>query len=360
MSVKRIFGVLACALAIGWPASALAQDTVVVYRQGSVLDASSRVARAAVRSFNSRSTTRVFGSLTITSNDVYNGDVGVLDGPIRVAGIIRGDLVAINSDVALSRSAVVEGDIIILGGRLTGLERARVRGNTRTHRARVLVRRSGNEIVLIREREPIVVERPRRRIRVRRSQPARASLVVNLGGTYNRVEGLPLHLGPRIEWGGRLARFRVQALGIMRTAGELKANREDLGYEVTGEMRVGDSPAFTIGGRGYDVVAPIEDWQLHSDEIGVASFLWHRDFRDYYLRRGVAGFIRIEPVRHVTLSGEIARNYETSITERDPWTPFRQNEDWRANPVIDEGHFTSITVGAEYDSRPYRNVGSSG
>jgi hypothetical protein len=360
MNIKRIFGICAYALAIGLPSYAVAQDTVVVYRRGSVLDASSRVARAAVRSFNSRATTRIFGSLTITSNDIYNGDVAVLDGPIRVSGIIRGDLVAINSDVALSRNAVVEGDIIVLGGNLTGLERARVRGNTRTHRARVLVRRSGNELVLIREREPIVIERQRPRIRIRRSQPARASLAVNLGGTHNRVEGLPLHVGPRIEWGSHLARFRVEALGIVRTAGELEANREDLGYELAGEIRVGNTPAVTLGGRGYDVVAPVEDWQLHADEIGLASFLWHRDFRDYYLRRGVAGFIRIEPVRDLTLSAEIARNYETSIAARDPWTPFRRDEQWRVNPVIDEGHFTSITVGAEYDSRPYRNVGSSG
>jgi hypothetical protein len=360
MSVERICGICACMLALNWPQYATAQDTVTVYRRGSVLDASSRVARDAVRRFNARSTTRVFGSLTITRDDVYNGDVAVLDGPIRVSGTIRGDLVAINSDVSLSRTAFVQGNIIVLGGDLTGIERARVRGNTRRHPAQALVRRSGNQLVLIREREPVVVERPRLRPRRHRSQPARTSLVVSLGNTYNRVEGLPIHLGPRIEWGPYRTRFRVEAVGIVRTEGDLKANREDLGYDLLGEVRVGNIPAVTVGARGYDVVAPIEDWQLHTDEIGLASLLWHRDFRDYYLRRGIAGFIHIEPMRSVTISAEVARNYETSIAARDPWTPFRQDELWRANPAIDEGHFTSITVGAEYDSRPFRRVGASG
>jgi hypothetical protein len=99
------------------------------------------------------------------------------------------------------------------------------------------------------------------------------------------------------------------------------------------------------------VVTPIEDWQLRDDEVGLATLLWHRDYRDYYLERGVAGFARLKPAPELTLFGELARTEVTSVAARDPWTPFRGGEPWRPNPVVDEGTFTRITAGFDLDTR---------
>jgi hypothetical protein len=335
--------------------AAAVQDTVVVVERGARLDAGSRVAREAVDFFNNRAITRTFGTFTVSSNEVIRGDVAVYSGPVRIAGVIRGDLVVINADLRLSSTADIRGDILVVGGAVSGMDRARIDGNVRVYESWVAVRREGNELVL---------ESASRRERRSRERPrfadAHASLNVWLGGTYNRVEGLPLHVGPRVEWRtlGR-THFRIEGQVIIRTAGDFETNRERYGYTAGAEWTIAGSPV-TLGGRVYDMVVPIEDWQLQDEEIGLATLLWHRDYRDYYVRRGYLGFLRIEPTEELTLTGELARNEETSALARDPWTPFRSDELWRTNPLIDEGTFTSIRGILEWDSRPYRGSLASG
>ncbi len=349
-----LVGAFAAVGALPGDAAAL-QDTVVVVERGARLDAGSRVAREAVDFFNERAVTRAFGTFTVTSDEVINGDVAVYSGPARIAGVIRGDVVIINADLRLSGTADIRGDILVVGGTVSGMNRARIDGNLRVYESRVAVRRVGNELML----EPGTRSGRRSRRRPRFSD-ADASLVASLGGTYNRVEGLPIHVGPRIEWRSRgTTHFRLEALAILRTAGDFESTRKDLGFTAGGEWTIAGSPV-TLGARGYDVVAPIEDWQLQDDENGFATLLWHRDYRDYYFRRGILGFVRVEPVDGLTLRGELARNEESSALARDPWTPFRNGELWRANPQIDEGTFTSIGASVEWDSRPYRGSLSSG
>jgi hypothetical protein len=161
-------------------------------------------------------------------------------------------------------------------------------------------------------------------------------------------------------------RARLRGYGIFRTAGDYEGGadattREDIGYSVDGSIRWDrGAQAVTIGGRFFDIVAPTQDWPLRLNEVGWATFLWHRDYRDYFLQRGVLGFISIEPTHNLTLAGEIARVEEPSIEARDPWTPWRQDEEWRPNVVIDEGDFTLLSASFEYDSRPGRRSRRAG
>jgi hypothetical protein len=186
-------------------------------------------------------------------------------------------------------------------------------------------------------------------------------IVVTTGGTYNRVEGLPIMVGPRIRWGrpGR-TEFVVEALGIGRTAGDFENNREDLGYAARAALTVGDRGAVTVGGRAYDVVAPIESWQLSDAEVGWGTFLWHRDYRDYYLVRGVTGFVEVSPDPDLVLTGSVSRDEESSVSARDPWTLFRRDDAWRPNPRIDGGTYTRYRAAIRFDTRSYPNSGRSG
>jgi hypothetical protein len=334
------------------------QDTVIVVERGAGFDSRSRVAREAVDFFNDRATTRIFGSFSVSSDERISGDIAVYDGPIRVSGVIRGDLVVINGDVRLSRTAIIRGGILVLGGSITGLTRARVDGNTRVYRSSVRVRRQGNRLVLLDRGRVTRLRTSRRRTRF---SEAEASLVVSTGGTYNRVEGLPIHLGPRLEWRTfGSPHFRLEALAILRSAGGLDSLSDDVGYTAGVEWNVGGNSPVTLGGRVFDLVAPIEAWQLHNDEIGFAALLWHRDYRDYYTKQGYAGYLMVEPADGFTISVEVSRHEDNSIAQRDPWTPFRGGEPWRLNPAIDVGKFTTIVSSIEYDSRPYRNSPSSG
>jgi cytoskeletal protein CcmA (bactofilin family) len=326
---------------------ATAQDTVIVSRDVRRLRTTG-IEQWAVDVFNAPGTLRTFGALTVDRDQRLDGDVAVLDGPVVVLGTITGDLVVINADVTIADGAVVERDVVVLGGRLEIAEGARVEGSTRRHSERVSVRRVGDRLELVGR------SRPARRWRGFDDRDrGRAYVVLGLRPTYNRVEGLPLRLGAGIEWQAGATSGRIQGYGVFRTAGDFKSNREDIGYAVEGRIGFGtNAPRLTLGARGYDLVTPTQDWPLTPHEVGWATFLWHRDYRDYFLERGVAGFLTFTPATTVALTGEVARVEETSIAARDPWTPFRNAEAWRPNPLVDEGDFTLLRATAEYDSRP--------
>ena len=322
-----------------------AQDTVVVYRRPQGVQ--TRGAQWAVDVFNAPRTVRAFGTLTVESARRIEGDLAVLNGPLVVAGTVTGDVVAINADVTLADGATIEGDVVVLGGRLERDPGAQVRGSSRSESGRVDVRRNGDRLVLLGRRS----ER-RDRAYYERSRGG-AFLVLGLGNTYNRVEGLPLRGGAGVHWQDGGTDGRIRAYGVFRTAGDFTGSREDIGYTVEGRLGFGRSaPRLVVGGRGFDLVVPTQDWPLTPHEVGWGSFLWHRDYRDYFLQRGFGGYVSFEPASTVTLTGGVTRVEEGSIAERDPWTPFRNDEPWRPNPAVDQGDFTLISGTLEYDSRP--------
>jgi hypothetical protein len=331
------------------------QDTVVVVRPGQEPSRVSWIEQWAVDFFNRPATTRVIGALTMERGSRYAGNVAVLNGPLVVDGVIEGDLVAINADVEIRSGAEIAGDVLVLGGLLLDEEGAYVGGGLRRYSERANVRLLGDRLALV--VPPPREQQPRRRARY--PVRSRFSLLLDPGGTYNRVEGLPLRLGAKLEWRSRDVRARIRGYGVFRTAGELDevfsedhdVSREDIGYNVDASIRFGRTRNLTLGGRYFDVVAPMQDWPLQLNEVGWATFLWHRDYRDYFLQRGMAGFVTIEPAPGVRLSGEVAQVEEHSIASRDPWTLFRRDEEWRPNPTIDEGEFTLISAMAEFDSR---------
>jgi cytoskeletal protein CcmA (bactofilin family) len=331
------------------------QDTVIVSRDAR-RQQTTGIEQWVVDVFNAPGTHRTFGALTVDATARLDGDVAVLDGPIVVFGTITGDLVAINAHVTIAPGAVVERDVVVLGGTLEIAEGARVEGSTRRHSERVAVRRVVDRLELV---ERIRVTHRWRGFDDR--DRGRAFIVLGIGRTYNRVEGLPLRLGAGAEWRAGATSGRIRGYGVFRTVGDFETNRADIGYAVEGRLSLGtDAPRITLGARGHDLVVPTQDWPLSLHEVGWASLLWHRDYRDYFLQRGVAGFVSIEPASTLTLTGEVARMEETSIAARDPWTPSRNDEAWRSNPLVDQGDFTLLTGTLEYDSRPSERSWRSG
>jgi hypothetical protein len=117
------------------------------------------------------------------------------------------------------------------------------------------------------------------------------------------------------------------------------------------ELRSGELHPIGLGLRMYDVVSPVEDWGLHNAEIGWSSFLFARDYRDYYLNKGWAARVFAQPERQLSLALEVRRDWQTSVANRDPWTVFRNSDLWRPNPPIDDGHYTTVGLNATLDSR---------
>jgi hypothetical protein len=335
-----------------------AQDTtIVIHPDSSSVSLEARalprvVAEEAIRLYNAPTTTRLVGRTRLPQGNEWRGDVAVRNGPVVVAGRVQGTLLVINGDLLFESGAEITGGVIVVGGTANGMADARIGGEVRQYREPLLyrLRGEGDEIVYapnLRRR----LWNPGARVSWGTAD-TRSSLTIATGGTFNRVEGLPIVFGPLFDW--KLQenfRLRADALGVFRSAGDLSDKRSDLGYMFRTELRSGNIRPVGIGIRAYDVVAPVEDWGLRNSEIGWSAFLFARDYRDYYLNKGWAARVFANPEKQLALSLEVRRDWQTSVANRDPWTVFRNSDLWRPNPPIDEGHYTTISANATLDTR---------
>ena len=306
------------------------------------------VAEEAVRLYNAPTTTRLVGRSRLPGSNAWRGDVAVRNGPALIGGRVEGTLLVINGDALLDPGAEITGDLLVVGGTATVPGDARVRGEMRQYREPLPYRIVGDGIEYapnLRPRFPTLGVQ-----RTWATTDSRSSVTIATGGTFNRVEGLPIVFGPLFDWRiGAQARVRLDALGVLRSAGDLSDSRSDLGYMVRAEGRWGEARGLGAGVRAYDVVAPVEDWGLRAQEVGWEAFLFHRDYRDYYLSKGIAGYLFAQQ-RPFQMALELRRDWQTSVAARDPWTIFRSDQGWRPNPGIDDGH--QIRLSNEGESGP--------
>ena len=297
--------------------------------------------------FNAPRTRRVSGDLTVSASDVIDGDLAVVGGQVAVNGRVTGRIIAINGNVVVRSAGRVDGTVIAIGGTVSAISGGEIAGTTRSYPERVLVEASPERVVV---RDETDDERwYRRRMTPREGSGGQLRLVT--ARTYNRVEGLPLLLGPRaykdFSWG----RVTADAMGVLRSADRFQLKSENLGHMLRVELQIGGDRGIRLAGRLEDVVSPVEDFHLSDSEVGIASFLLHRDYRDYYNRHGGS----------ISAQGFVGRNLDATISwsdetwsvpdARDPWSLLRDNQDWRPNPVLDAGRFHLLRLGARYDTR---------
>jgi hypothetical protein len=306
-----------------------------------------------IRFYNAPSTTRLVGRTRLPRGNEWRGDVAVRNGPALIGGRVNGALVVINGDVLLEPGAEITGDLIVVGGTVDGTAEARIGGELRQYREPLLyrLRGEGDEIAYAPNLRRRALWNPGARVSWGTAD-TRSTLTIATGGTFNRVEGLPIVFGPLFDWKVRdNLRVRLDALGVFRSAGDLSDKRSDLGYMLRTELRSGEVQSFGVGFRAYDVVTPIEDWGLRNAEVGWSAFVFARDYRDYYLNKGWAARAFAHPERQIALTFEVRRDWQASVAARDPWTLFRNSDAWRPNPPIDEGHYTTLSLNGTIDSR---------
>lgn len=297
--------------------------------------------------FNASESRRVSGDLTVTTAEVVTGDLAILRGNVVIEGRVTGRVVAINSSVLIRPGGSVDGSVTAIGGTVTSMPGAVVGGSERSYPEPVSVREVDG---VLQVRDESDDERWYRRNLAPRPG-SRGELRLVTARTYNRVEGLPLLLGPRAYLDFRWGRVTADAMGVLRSADRFELKSENLGHLLRMEVQLGGSRGIRLTGRHEDVVAPVEDWHLSDSEVGLATFLLHRDYRDYYNRHGgslaATAFIR----DHLSATVGWADERWSTPVARDPWSLLRDKQDWRANPVLDQGHFRFVRAGVRYDTR---------
>jgi hypothetical protein len=182
-----------------------------------------------------------------------------------------------------------------------------------------------------------------------RNRGDRNGLTITSGKAYNRVEGLPIMLGPNFRGDFGRTTLRVAVLGIIRTAHSAHWDSENLGHSVTADARVGGRRGYSVGASSYDVVSPVERWQLPEPDAGLAAFFLKRDYLDYYGRHGARLSASAFSGEVATIEMSYAHERWSSRRERDVTTLFRSEEGWRINPLTQDGtvHLFETRIGLD-------------
>ena len=290
------------------------------------------VVSEALAIYNAAETLRASGSLDIAAEQRVNGDVAVLLGPLTIAGEVAGRVVVINGDLILRPTARVSGGVLVIGGAISGRDEAALSADVRVFRQPLPYREVDGRL----EAEPDAWWRPWERSPLSGN---RSRLRILSAGAYNRVEGLPIKIGPALEQETAWGRLKLEALGIIRTAEEFHWDSENLGHSAAVELGFGGSRGVAIGARHYDIVNPVEDWHLRDVEAALAAALFHRDYRDHYNRHGGGAYLTYSPGRDVDVTVSYSDERWATRRSRDPFSLFRNGDEWRDNPIVDDGRF---------------------
>jgi hypothetical protein len=281
--------------------------------------------------YNDSATTRMQGDVSLPAGSRFEGKLALYRGSLRIAGRVVGPIAVANGTLYLLPGAAVDGEILVVGGRLLRSEQVDHLGPERVYWDAAPVIRGADGMLALRERRRPLGEIATARTTFQAGK-IRTTLSLATGGTYNRIEGLPVLFGPLFEFRPSSRTYaRIDLRGILRTAGEDTDLRSDFGYVVRADLRFGGSTEFGIGGRLYSEVEPIEDQPLSAGESGWSAFLLQRDYRDYYERRGVAGMVYIQPARPLRIEVTLSRDSERSVRATDPWSLLRNSDRWRRN-----------------------------
>jgi hypothetical protein len=193
---------------------------------------------------------------------------------------------------------------------------------------------------------------------------ARASrqsgLILTTGKTYNRVEGLPVFVGPAFHDSVGAADINASVMGIIRSADTFHWDSQNLGHRITTDMRVGHGRGYGLALSSYDVITPVETWQLPDPDAGLAAFFGHRDFRDYFNRHGAKLTATFNMSARSSLSADWGDERWGAVDERHVFSVFGNGKAWRANPVVDAGRFHLGVLRANIDTRNDEDNPSTG
>jgi len=302
------------------------------------------VAEHALATYNRDGTVRLSGESEIADGTRIEGAVAVLNGPLRIAGSVAGDVVVINGDVEVAATAAVSGELTVIGGSATLQPGARVSGGVVSYREALRYRHVDDRLLY-------VPPHPEQGLSAGRDlRFGRVELFLAAQGAYNRVEGLPIALGPRLRLGGNNP-TRLRALAIVRTATGLSSEPKRLGYDLAVEQQLG-VPGLLFGVQLFSQVAPIEHWQVSERESSLATFLLHRDYRDHYDRTGGMLSLRLDRP-DLPLTGQLWYRLEDhqSVTAHRPLTLIDYHDPWREEAWVAEGRLHSVGIDWRYDSR---------
>lgn len=295
-------------------------------------------------------TRRLQGPVTIGAGEVIPGNLVVENGAALVGGMIRGELVVIDADLAFEPGAAVGGDVTVVGGTIRGTETARLSGTVTVY----------GEGFYPEDRALRIAHRRNGAWHRHGYDLGYSALRLHVETNYNRVEGLPLQIGPDLSTGGPMP-LQLRAAAIWRTAAGGPVATDRMGYFVNAEQWFDRGGMVRLGVDAQSTIQPIEASGLSDLEASLAAAAFHDDFRDYYERTGWSAYARVSPgYRPLSATIRYRDERHASAGIRDPWTLFRGDALWREQPLVGEGRIQSVEGSVELDERAGQDLAGRG
>ncbi|HUP88603.1 MAG TPA: BamA/TamA family outer membrane protein [Longimicrobiales bacterium] len=312
-----------------------------------------REATDRIAQYYNSSETRLSGDTHLSTGNEFVGTTVVLEGILTLGGRVRGDLVVINGSIVFEQGAEVDGEVIVVGGSIRGAEHLHAT-SVSWYRDRIRYELRDNVMIVPEKLRAAELNAGHN------FNFGRVALMVAARGGYNRSEGLPVFIGPRVT-AGRLNPTLLEAQVIFRTAAAFRLNDKDFGYALRAEQYLLGRRAVRIGVRYADEVLPIELSGLRDRENSISTFVMHRDYRDHYNRKGWSAFAA---GGRAGLSLDWRIEYGdyrfSNAALRDPFTIKNNPDDWRPEPEVGEQQLHVLSVETGYDTRNDTHDATSG
>ena len=303
--------------------------------------------------FNDPSTIHFTARTRIPSTRVVLGDVAALGGPFTIAGEVDGDLVVVNGDLIFEAGGVVTGNVLLVGGRIFGEELGDIGGNLRVFDEPLRYIQRGDKIAS--------AGRPPDRGGFGPDLPwGDARFTIKSGQNYNRTEGLPIMFGPSFRTAGANL-LRLDLFAIWRTDMGFDLDPDGFGYSLRAEQALGGRNNIAVGGTLFSTVDPIEDWGITNLEASLATFILHKDYRDYYEREGWSAYAKFRlPFTPVELRAEYFHENHSFMPAGNPWSITKNGDPWREQPLVAEGKARFLEGTLRVDTRNDQSNPSDG
>lgn len=301
--------------------------------------------------FSDSGAIRFIGGFTLPPGSALRGQVALYRGTLVIHGRLTGPVFVINGDLLVGPEGSIDGDVVVTGGRVRVDPGGVINGTQSTWTEPAPVYRTASGRLALREERRALGDLGT----VSRSLyagTASATFSLGTGRSYNRVEGLPITVGPAL---GYLLTpsldLRVDGRAIIRTTDDPSGIRPRVGFDSRLELVAGVPARAVLGARLHHEVVPVERQPWSNGEAGWLAFVLHEDVRDWYQAKGVEVYAEAEPVPGVTLMAGLRREQEQSVRATDPLSVFRSNDPWRPNPLVDDGTFTGLRARLGLDTR---------
>lgn len=126
-------------------------------------------------------------------------------------------------------------------------------------------------------------------------------------------------------------------------------------YQLGVEKRWFERRAVSVGGGIHKLTDTNDDSTLSPSEEFLAALVLGDAFMDYYSRQGYQAWVRGRLTPSAIISLRFTdEKHEILFTSTD-WSLFNRNTPKKSNLRINEGHFRSILVSYDFDSRDYKS-----